>query len=177
MSDAPEKDPTDDLAVLADEIDNEKPEVAPPPALTADEAIKRAEARLRAESGPLGLGGQPAPDLTRPARVRTTSRGNEPSPKVPQPGAPQPGADGIVDVDGDEMGAADPTLDISKYIEYLFYKCSSCGKTVFAGGADTKPTARCSFGCKTGVDGDGKAINGVMRLHRYRRERNPAPAE
>lgn len=74
----------------------------------------------------------------------------------------------------DEMGVANPTLDISAYIEYRFYKCQSCGKKEHAGGADTAPTAACT--CTIG-DADPKTKkfqHGVMKLLLYK---SPRPGQ
>lgn len=100
-------------------------------------------------------------------RVRTVSRGSDKNPS-------KVGPDGIAEVDADELGVNDPTTEVSKHIEYLFYKCTNpgCGKTVFAGGADSAPRVRCQF-CFHGEDEEGKAKRGVMQLTRFKKLRYP----
>lgn len=75
----------------------------------------------------------------------------------------------------DEMGVANPTLDISEYIKYLYYKCQKCGKKEFAGGADTATEVDCI--CSTGSPDPTtkKTPHGKMKLLMYAARRDGQP--
>jgi hypothetical protein len=90
----------------------------------------------------------------------------------------------------DEMDAAEEVFDRSRFIEYWYFKCTSCGRKIFAGSYDAGPvadeagTAKESVECTCvpdkakvkpykGRNGEDLFIHGEMKLHHYKAPRAP----
>lgn len=81
-------------------------------------------------------------------------------------------------VTSDEMGVHDPILDVSPNVEYLYYKCDTCGGKCFAAPGDTALVIECP--CVTGrmtdrkdKDGNQRPEHGIRKLYKYSRPRVP----
>lgn len=96
----------------------------------------------------------------------TLPPGLQPGPS-PEPSMPEPMVD--------EMGVTNPTVDISEYIKYRYYKCEQCGKKEFAGAMDLDEVVDCV--CTTGPTDPKtkKAPHGKMNLLVYASRRDGKP--